>query len=994
MNIQRKLLATASIMTMMACATGAAFAQQAEDGEASGQEASDVIVVTGIRGALFQALETKRDADTIGEAISADDIGTLPALDLAEALQVIPGVQVNRENDDGQFRYGEISLRGLPGSFTNTTANGQSLASSSGSVTPSEGVPNAFGAFSSRVFDGVWVNKTSRADLVEGGIAGTVDMRLADALARPDGQFVISAGGQYEELPDEIVANIFATGTHHLIEDRLAVTFRAAYEEEAFRRDAFNFTGYGPLGEDSRNRGGFVGANGETFDEWKAANGIAPDEDVLFPNSFRQYAEGRDGYRFSFVGGAEFQATPDLRLGADILYSDRELDLDAQWLLTVASPALTSITPTSDPFAGYTDANGGTVWIVPGYDYEDIIYSQSSRAGTLTQETRGLFLDAEYTHDRWTFDGSVAFSEAEFARINSNYQAQYQASNANNLTDTNGTFGSINSGSGNSDNYLYTLNFDPNVTSLGSDLGVGFANTDNATAVFVQTADANGILQRFFSAGNEVFRNRTDRAINFNAERELDLGLLRSVKFGARHSEENVESFILFSSIAGLNVQGLTNDLFVAGPGDFFGGGAPGANLGGEWEFIDVARVEQILFANGVNNPNGFETSPYTGAIYRRAGDAPRGQDSVASTDTTTTALYAMANFEGQLAGFNVGGNFGVRHIRTELDGDGFGTLNGQTVPTSASSSYEFTLPSFNGSIELLPDLYVRIGYSEGINRPNPAGFTPSTFIEEIPGDGSPDNPGRVNVDLPGTRVEPYTSNNYDLSIEWYNRRGSLFSAAFYRKDVNSFIDQRLICPADGLDLGFGTLSEVDMGGGQIECRIDADNREIRISESFNFDTTITIDGVELALQQNLDFLDNWFLAGFGVQASAAFVDVSGEQPNGDPAFIPRISDESYNVAGYWENDQFSARLAYNWRSEYFLPGGLSITGAEDRQVAPRGQLDFITRYDITDDLTIDFRVFNILEVEYEEYQSNNPMMNRQTAFDGRTFSSSLTYKF
>ena len=990
------LLKAASAAAILAAVAVPAVAQEGES-ESTGEDqlTIDTVRITGIRGALSEAVDIKRNSDTIGEAISADDIGTLPALDLAEALQVIPGVQVNRENDDGAFRYGEISLRGLPGSFTQTTANGQSFASPSGSVTPAQGVPNAFGAFSSSVFDGVWVNKTARADLVEGGIAGTVDKRLARALSKPDKQLVVRIGAQYEELPDDTLGTFFAAGTKHFIPDRLAATFKLSHEEESFRRDAFNFTTYSPLRNDSptRNRGGFVGADGETLDEWRAANGIAPEDSVLYASNFRQYSEGRDGFRTSFVGGLEFQATPELKLGADLLYSNRELDFDANWVLASPGGISTSITPTTAPFQAFQNEDSSTTWVLPGYDYEDITYAQSSRGGNLTQEAQGIFLNAEYVRDLWTLDASIAISDAEFARIGGNYQAQYLANTANNFG-TNGTFGSINSGAGDSDDYVFTLEFDPMITTVGTDLDLDFVNPDNPAANNIQIGSPIG-RQRFFSAGNEVFRDRSDNAFNFNAEREIDFGLFNSVKFGARYNEQSVESWIYLYSIAGLNTESITNDLFQPGPasGDFFGGGAPGALTTGEWEFIDYEAAESLLF-DGFENPNNEPTSPFApGYIYRQSGsgDLLRANER-ATTDTTITAFYGLANFEGELSGINVGGNFGLRYVETELEGDGFGTLNGEIVPVTSKNEYNNLLPSFNLSLELKPDLYLRLGYSEGLNRPNPAGFTPATSIDEV--DGVDEALGRVDIDLPGTDVEAYTSDNFDVALEWYNRDSSLFSIAWYRKDVNSFIDSRLICPADGAGLGFGTLSEVDVGGGILECRIDGDGREIRISETFNFDTTITLEGVEIAAQQDLSFLDNWFLAGFGVQASAAFVDVSGQDSEGNDARVPRISDESYNVAGYWENETYSARLAYNWRSDYFLQGGLSITGAADRQVKPRGQLDFIGRYNFNDNLSFDFRVFNILEVEYEEYQSGNEAMVRQTAFDGRTFALSGIYKF
>jgi TonB-dependent receptor len=718
-SIRRRAMSAASAYVIAALALGAAGAASAQDAPAAQDPETvvDEVVVVGIRGSLENAVRTKRSSDTIGEAISADDIGSLPALDIAEALQVIPGVQVNRENNDGAFRYGEISLRGLPGAFTNTTANGQSFASPSGSVTPAEGVPNAFGAFSSSVFDGVWVNKSARADLVEGGIAGTVDQRLARALSRRDGEFTVRFGAQYEELPGAVVGDFFATGTKHLIEDRLAVTFRLAHEGEHFRRDGVNFTNYTALNTDgTRNRGGFYDPSGQTLAQWRTANGIAADETVLYPSNFRQYSETREGSRTSFVGGLEYQVTPELKLGANYLYSNRELDLSAEWLLPSPAGITTSITPTSTPFAGFTDNNGRTVWVVPGYDYLDITYAQSSRGGFNTQKSEGIFLSAEYESDLWKIDGSIAASEAEFVRVSTNYQAQYLSRTSNGHLANNGTFGSINSGAGDISRYLFTLNFNPAVTTTGANMDLVFPRTGNPTLNQITVTDGLGNQSRFFSAGNEVFRDRSDYAVNLNFERDLDFGVLRSVKFGARQNWQNVESWILNHSIAGMDTTGISNLLFRPGTTDFFGRRTPGgALLSGEWQFLDIRGTEAVLRNGGILNPNNYPVSPFNGAIYQQTATGSLvGADKVASTDTTITALYAMANFEGNLLGFDFSGNSGVRYVRTKLEGEGFSVVNGVAVPTSASKSYENILPALNVSVELTPDVYLRFAYSEG----------------------------------------------------------------------------------------------------------------------------------------------------------------------------------------------------------------------------------------------------------------------------------------
>jgi hypothetical protein len=126
----------------------------------------EVIQVTSVRGALENALSVKRSASSIVDHLSAEDIGQLPALDLGDALQTIPGVQLNA---DGGDRASTINLRGLP--FAST-----------GLSTTAQGVSNPFGAFEAAIFRGATVIKAPTADLPAGGIGGYIDKKLPRAL--------------------------------------------------------------------------------------------------------------------------------------------------------------------------------------------------------------------------------------------------------------------------------------------------------------------------------------------------------------------------------------------------------------------------------------------------------------------------------------------------------------------------------------------------------------------------------------------------------------------------------------------------------------------------------------------------------------------------------------------------------------------------------------------------------------------------------------------
>ncbi|MEH6550119.1 MAG: TonB-dependent receptor [Pseudomonadales bacterium] len=967
-------LLAAAVINVIA---GNAMAQDSQNDQSA--ETLEEIVVTGVRSQLSKALQDKKNQNTIGEAISADDIGTLPALDLAEALQVIPGVQVNRENDDGAFRSGEISLRGLPGSFTNVTANGQTFAAPSGTITPSAGVPNPFGAFASGVFDGVWVSKSQRADLVEGGIAGTVDKKLAHALSKKDG-FVVRATAIYEEAIDETSPNFFMSGTKHLIEDRLAVTFKYDKMKEQFRRDLINFTRYTAL-----NTGRFPG-----LEDWKAENNINAEDDVVIPGGLRQYSEIRRGNRDSFTGNIEFLATDNLKVGADLLYTDRQLDINTEIMLATTDGGTADITPTSTPFLGFTDPQDGQkTYVLPGYDYGNGTFNEGQRAGVFEQESKGLFLYGTLLmSDDWVMDVSLAHSEASYLRVQNNVQTQFRAEGGSR---TNGTTGSIHSGAGNISDYELSI------SGLNTDLDLPYTISSTPYDDNFASAVGGDGRQRFFSAGNEVVRDRTDTGFNIDIVKTFDLRFIESVKFGGRYNEQEVESHILFGSVAGLSTAGISNDLFAVPEAvknnDFFGGGASGALTDG-WRTLD-RNVADAWLVDGVDNPLGLPVSPHLGTIYKMNKNTMNqaGLDKYGLTETKITALYAMANLDGEVFGVNMRGNIGVRYVNTDLDGTGVSTVNGEYEQGTAKSSYDNFLPAINLSFELHEDLYLRVAYSKALNRPNPAGFTPGTSITETEYDGSdPDGLGKVKIGLPGTDLDAYTSDNYDVSLEWYNTNSSLLSLALYRKDVSGYYDTQSYCPEDGGGYGYGTMELVDIGGGAFEC-IASEGYKMDISKTVNLDQTITIDGLELSAQQDLSFLDGW-VSHFGVLASLSLVDFDGEDEDGKPLDIPRISERSYNIVGYWDNGTFSTRLAYNWRSEYSLVGASSFTGYSDRKVKERGQLDVSFRYNVNDHLILGLSGFNLTDELYEEYQSDNPEMNGLTAYDGRTFKADVTYKF
>jgi len=262
---------------------------------------TEVIEVTGVRASLENALNVKRESSSIVDAISATDIDALPALDLGEALQAIPGIQLN---SDEEGRQSTISLRGLGSGFVNTTAFGQTFATpSAASELNAVGSPNPFAAFEAGVFDGVTVIKSPIADLQEGGIAGVVDMQLQQALSKKGGNFNISVGGRYEELTGLIDEELKLAGVKHIIDDKLAVAFKFAGSGQTFRRDTFEIIDYITVDTEE----GFVRAT--NIDEYRARWGLPEDAQLTAPARGRNLSEFSEGDRLSFTGNIEYKIT-------------------------------------------------------------------------------------------------------------------------------------------------------------------------------------------------------------------------------------------------------------------------------------------------------------------------------------------------------------------------------------------------------------------------------------------------------------------------------------------------------------------------------------------------------------------------------------------------------------------------------------------------------------------------------------------------------------
>ncbi|KMT64474.1 TonB-dependent receptor [Catenovulum maritimum] len=502
-SLQRSLLLGGSasiLMTLFSPSVLAAEVKSAIDGQKA-QEEVETIEVTGVRSSLESALLTKRDAPSIVDAISAKDMDSLPALDLGEALQAIPGIQLN--TDDGS-RNSEINLRGLAGGYVKTTAEGQSFATPSRSM-GDVGDANPFGSFEASVFDGVTVIKAPTADIQEGGIAGVVDKKLQRALGTKDGKYSINIGGRYEELSEAWDKQIRISASKHLIKDKLGVAFKIAASDQNFRRDTANFTQYTALNNvvnHSIEYTPFISP--ADLNAYKAEHGITEPLAIMkVIGKAGQVTENSRGKRFSATGNIEYRPIDSLKIGANFLYTKRDLSdsnmedvqfsigrdddkgrLDTQKVTLLGDPIRLSNNANDEynPDIHHPDLATIPVYAVTHAAMTNVSWTPSNRLSSQIEEAKGVFLYADYTIGDWAIDGTVSKSKS----INEFHMSGLDLRHTNK---TNKTYSDLDDG----EKYYYAPTGIDGVINTGNgDLSKAFASIDGYNDW--NYSDVNGVL--------------------------------------------------------------------------------------------------------------------------------------------------------------------------------------------------------------------------------------------------------------------------------------------------------------------------------------------------------------------------------------------------------------------------------------------------------------------------------------------------------------------
>jgi len=291
-------------------------------------------------------------------------------------------------------------------------------------------------------------------------------------------------------------------------------------------------------------------------------------------------------------------------------------------------------------------------------------------------------------------------------------------------------------------------------------------------------------------------------------------------------------------------------------------------------------------------------------------------------------------------------GNVGVRIVQTNQSASAYVGATGNEAWTTEDTDYLDILPSINLAVDLTEDVVLRMSAARVMSRADYADMTSSTSYNKETQTGSGGNPD----------IDPYRATQFDLGLEWYFSEAGILSAALFHKDIQSFIDAQ-------------ASLEVHEG---VEILI---NRPVNGKGG-------TIQGVEIGYQQDI-------YNGFGLSANYTYVDGEAKDAEGNDVTIPGNSDHTVNLSAYYENDDMSGRISYNYRTGYDT--GRGWPGYVDDY----GQIDANFTYNINENIAITLEGVNLANEKSFSYQEKG-VEQALTGYyaDGRRFVAGVRFNF
>jgi len=696
--------------------TPAAHAQagQADAGASDAKE--EEVVVTGYAASIARALANKRSADVVSDGIAAEDIGKYPEQNIAESLQRVTGVQITRTLGEGQF----LSVRGLDPKFTNTLYNGRQMPSASGTRAFD------FQVLTSNFASRVDVYKSPSADLMESGLAATVNMQSIDPLSVGSRKIVVSAEGNYDQqLDGGIDPHIAALYSDTFFDGKLGISVALDWNDRAFNSQNFSTDGVVPDGT--------YGGPGTQYRIF----GIHQN-DLVGSNQRR-----------SATGAIQFKPTENFEIKIDSIYSKLTQKYDMSqgnnWY-TGAGALGPSPTDTST-----VDGNGvQTAWRGTNV----FAWVQANRY-EFVQETHSTALSAKLKLGDWAISGEASYGRATELATQTFVSWATRAPGAS---------------------LYYDATVDP-----GGPLSFGFYNgfnpLDPASFYFF---GVQGPYQE--PTTDEIWNGKIDIARNF------ERGWLRAIKFGVNIQERTLATTPnnMTNSAVGLPAD-MTPYLTVHRNPNYFASYDGPAQFPRSFLTVDLDKLftdYPLDTLVALNPPQQALTR--TTSITERSQAGYVRLDFASGNDLFKANLGVRAVRTEQASSGYIPAP-GANLVYGLFGGPNSLSYSAADV-LSQEHDYTYVLPSLNARYQIGNDLLVRFAAARVMQRPDMNLLGQASSPNASSGPPPVGTTWRGTLTRGNPDLKPYLSDQLDLSFEWYFGRQNMLGAAVFLKEVKNLV--------------------------------------------------------------------------------------------------------------------------------------------------------------------------------------------------------------
>ncbi len=893
-------IGSAALGTAISMAVSAALhAAEAPDSSDGLQE----VVVTGIRHSLSSAAERKRDAEIVMDSITSEDLGKFPDANVAESLQRISGVSIDRNNGEGQF----VTVRGLGPQFNTVLFNGRTLASATKDANGHYLREFSFDLLAAELISGADVYKTSLARVQDGGIGATIDLHTARPLDLKGFRAVVTGKANYEDTSGNTTPQAFGLISDTFADDRIGLLASVSYQKRTPSINSVTSDGYLPNVD------------------------VGPSNAPLFTNVYaprnlnvNNQLDHRTRVGETLVG--QFRPTDELQLTVDGLYDRFKSDDDYHSMGAWFEPSqYTAATIDSNRNVTSLTTDGHADMINQSTLRDVTTWETGFNADWKPQDTLRLVFDATASnaHDAgggksfFTVTGvptAYSFANAQGDGFPSVFNFTPGA-----LTDVNNarTHLAQRKGSDVSDRVAeakFDVEWKPDIGVLSTGrAGVSY------TSRTLQTTEADTLNVDCLYCGYPTL---------------TDPNLLHTFTVNGLHGNVPTQflsydpnAYLAFlSSPAALAALDAANHL------------APGTSA------ATLAQQSQGHGYDAVPLPPDFvrerNTAAYIEADFK--GD-------VLDHDW-------LVNVGLRYVHTNLTAHSSQRALVDLLPVNNDPTIynavfanNGQYVVIDKSNDYNGVLPDINLNLNLAPKVMLRLAASKTLTRPELYDMRPVTSYDT-------NRPASLESSGGNADLKPYRSTNYDVSVEWYPNSTTTLSAAGFYKDIKDFI----VTTIQDENVTIANAGNLPVGG-----FITGPNTATYAAARPRNASAAAVRGLEFNAVHTFDWLPG-FLSGFGTQLNATFVSTNRTFENISPneRFAIVGLANSQNAVVFYEKYGLSARIAYNHRGK-FLSSIAQGYGSEPLFVRAYGQFDASVSYDITKNFQVLFEGTNITDEKY-----------------------------